>query len=313
MSEIIRAEGVSYEYITHDEDGSEDVNEALHGIDFSIEDGDFVAVLGMNGSGKSTLAKLLNAIYLPSQGDVIVLGMNTKDENNVLNIRKDVGMVFQNPDNQIIANIVEEDVAFGPENLGVPTDEIIERVNDSLQRVAMTDYRNVSPNNLSGGQKQRIAIAGVLTMKPRCIILDESTAMLDPNGRREVIETVTKLNHEEGITVILITHYMEEVVYADRVIIMEKGDVVMTGTPKEIFSHGDKIRRLGLDVPQVTELADMLRADGWGLPEGLIEVDELVEALTSGSSGRHGTEQAGPGSETGAAQKDKASAAGGQS
>jgi energy-coupling factor transport system ATP-binding protein len=313
MNEIIRAEGVGYEYITHDEDGVEEVNEALRGIDFSIEEGEFVAVLGMNGSGKSTLAKLLNAIYLPSQGDVVVLGMNTKDESNVLNIRKAVGMVFQNPDNQIIANIVEEDVAFGPENLGVPTDEIVERVNDSLQRVAMTDYRNVSPNNLSGGQKQRIAIAGVLAMKPRCIILDESTAMLDPNGRKEVIETVTKLNHEEGITVILITHYMEEVVYADRVIIMEKGDVVMTGTPKEVFSHGEEIRRLGLDVPQVTELADMLRADGWGLPEGIIEVDELVEALTAGGSGRQGTEQAGQGSGIGAAQEDKTSAVGGQS
>ena len=286
MTEIIKAEGVGYDYITHNEDGAEEVTQALRDIDLHIETGDFVAVLGMNGSGKSTLAKLLNAIYLPSQGDVYVLGMNTKDDSNTLEIRKAVGMVFQNPDNQIIANVVEEDVAFGPENLGVPTNEIIERVGDALKRVGMTDYRNVSPNNLSGGQKQRIAIAGVLAMKPKCIILDESTAMLDPNGRKEVIEAAVKLNREEGITVILITHYMEEVVNANRVIIMEKGDVVMEGTPKEIFSHGDKIREMGLDVPQVTELSDRLRADGWDLPAGIITVDELVGALTGTAEDR---------------------------
>ena len=279
MEEIIRAAGVGYDYITHDEDGAEEVTHALRGIDLHIEDGDFVAVLGMNGSGKSTLAKLLNAIYLPSQGEVLVCGMDTKDEERTLDIRKTVGMVFQNPDNQIIANIVEEDVAFGPENLGVEPQEIRERVADALERVGMTEYRGASPNNLSGGQKQRVAIAGVLAMKPRCIILDESTAMLDPNGRRDIIEAAVKLNRDEGITIILITHYMEEVVNANRVIIMEKGDIVMTGTPREIFSQGERIRELGLDVPQVTELSDMLRADGLDIPQGILTVDELVTAI----------------------------------
>ena len=280
MNEIIKAENVGYDYITHDENAAEEITRALSDISLNIEEGDFVAILGMNGSGKSTLAKLLNALYLPTRGDVLVYTMNTKDEDKTLDIRKTVGMVFQNPDNQIIANIVEEDVAFGPENLGVPTAEIRKRVDDALRRVGMTEYRNVSPNNLSGGQKQRVAIAGVLAMKPHCIILDESTAMLDPNGRRDIIEAAVKLNREEKITVILITHYMEEVVNANRVIIMEKGDIVMEGTPKEIFSRGSEIRELGLDVPQVTELSDMLRADGWDIPAGIITVDELAQALT---------------------------------
>ena len=252
---------------------------ALRGVSLGIEKGSFVVVLGHNGSGKSTLAKHMNAVLLPSGGAVYVEGMDTHNQAMLLEIRRRVGMVFQNPDNQIIGNIVEEDVGFGPENLGVPTDEIWRRVDQSLEAVGMTAYRLKSPNKLSGGQKQRVAIAGVMAMRPQCIILDEPTAMLDPNGRKEVIATLHELNRQEKITVLLITHYMEEVIDADRVIVMDDGKLVMDGTPREIFSRVKELKEYRLDVPQVTELAYELKQAGLDLPDGILTMDELMDRL----------------------------------
>lgn len=277
---IIKAARLVHEYIRRNEDDKvEEVKRALDGVDVDIKAGDFVAVLGHNGSGKSTFAKHVNALLAPTEGTLWVGEMDTKDESHIWDIRKMAGMVFQNPDNQIIGNIVEEDVGFGPENLGVPTEEIWKRVDESLKAVGMTAYRLQSPNKLSGGQKQRVAIAGVMAMKPRCIILDEPTAMLDPNGRREVIKTVHALNRAEGITVLLITHYMEEAVNADRVIVMDDGRIVMDGEPREIFSRVRELKSHGLDVPQVTELTFALREAGMPLPEGILSREELVREL----------------------------------
>lgn len=277
---IIRASKLIFEYIRRDEeDKIEEVNRAVDQVDVDIQQGDFVAILGHNGSGKSTFAKHINGILLPTEGTVWVSGMDTKEEENLWDVRKTAGMVFQNPDNQIIGNIVEEDVGFGPENLGVPTEEIWQRVEESLKAVGMTAYRMKSPNKLSGGQKQRVAIAGVMAMKPQCIVLDEPTAMLDPNGRKEVIRTVRELNRREGITVLLITHYMEEVVEADRVIVMDRGKIVMDGTPKQIFSQVDKLKSYRLDVPQATELAYELKKGGMPLPDGILSREELLKNL----------------------------------
>ena len=277
---IIRASRLIYDYIRRDEaDHVEEVSRAIDGLDLDIKAGDFVAILGHNGSGKSTFAKQINGILLPTEGTVWISGMKTTDESHIWDIRKTAGMVFQNPDNQIIGNIVEEDVGFGPENLGVPTDEIWQRVDESLEAVGMTAYRMKSPNKLSGGQKQRVAIAGVMAMRPQCIILDEPTAMLDPNGRREVIRTVHELNQKEGITVLLITHYMEEVIEADRVVVMDDGRLVMDGTPREIFSRVKELKSYRLDVPQVTELAYELKQAGVDLPEGILTIEELTEHL----------------------------------
>lgn len=271
--EAVHFENVKYSYR---DDGADF---AVNGVTLSIEEGQFVAVLGRNGSGKSTLAKLINALLEPSSGKVSVFGMDTSDPKKTFDIRKSAGMVFQNPDNQIIGNIVEEDVGFGPENIGVPTEEIWKRVDESLKAVGMTMYRKQSPNHLSGGQKQRVAIAGVMAMKPECIVLDEPTAMLDPNGRKEVIRTVHELNRAEGITMVLITHYMEEVVDADRVIVMDDGHIVMDGTPKEIFSRVEELKQYRMDVPQVTELAWELQKKGIPLPDGILRKSELLDAL----------------------------------
>ena len=277
---IISAVNLIFNYIRHDDEkGTDEVTEALKGVSLDIEEGTFVAILGHNGSGKSSFAKLMNGILLPSDGTVFISGMKTDDEEHLWDVRKTAGMVFQNPDNQIIGNVVEEDVGFGPENMGVPTDEIWRRVDESLEAVGMTAYRLQSPNKLSGGQKQRVAIAGVMAMKPQCIVLDEPTAMLDPNGRKEVIKTVHELNRQEGITVLLITHYMEEVIDANRVIVMDGGKVVMDGTPREIFSRVKELKTYSLDVPQVTELADELKEAGMELPDGILTIDELVERL----------------------------------
>lgn len=277
---IIKTSKLVFDYITKDEEEHvEDVNRAIDDVDLDIKAGDFVGILGHNGSGKSTFAKTMNGILLPTEGTIWISGMNTADNASLLDIRRTVGMVFQNPDNQIIGNVVEEDVGFGPENLGVPTDEIWKRVDESLEAVGMTAFRLKSPNNLSGGQKQRVAIAGIMAMKPKCIVLDEPTAMLDPNGRKEVIRTVTELNRREKITVILITHYMEEVVNADRVIVMNDGKVVMDGTPRTIFSRVAELKECRLAVPQVTELAYELKCEGVSLPDGVLSVDELMESL----------------------------------
>lgn len=277
---IVKAAKLVYEYIRRDEEENiEEVNRAIDGVDVDIKRGDFVAVLGHNGSGKSTLAKHVNGLLLPTEGTVWVGDMDTRDEEHIWDVRKMAGMVFQNPDNQIIGNIVEEDVGFGPENIGVPTEEIWKRVEASLKAVGMTAYRLQSPNKLSGGQKQRVAIAGVMAMKPECIILDEPTAMLDPNGRREVIRTIHELNRTEGITVLLITHYMEEAIEADRIIVMDDGRIVMDGQPREIFSRVKELKSHGLDVPQVTELAEELREAGMPLTDGILSREELVEQL----------------------------------
>ncbi|MGN0311347.1 MAG: energy-coupling factor transporter ATPase [Lachnospiraceae bacterium] len=277
---IIKAAKLVHEYIHRDDDGNVDhIETALDGVDLDIEAGDFIAILGHNGSGKSTLAKHMNVILEPSEGTVWVDGKDTANEENLWDIRKTAGMVFQNPDNQIIAGVVEEDVGFGPENLGVPTDEIWKRVADSLSAVHMEAYRTQSPNKLSGGQKQRVAIAGVLAMEPKCIILDEPTAMLDPVGRQDVIRTVRELNEKKKVTVILITHYMEEVVFADKVFVMDQGKIVMQGTPREIFSRVDTLKSYHLDVPQVTLLAHELKKAGMDLPEGILTREELLEAL----------------------------------
>lgn len=277
---IIKIAKLIYEYVKYNEEGEEEgVSRAIDSLDLEIEQGDFVAVLGHNGSGKSTLAKHLNALLLPTEGTVWIGERDTKDEKEIWNIRQNAGMVFQNPDNQIIGNIVEEDVAFGPENLSVPTKDIWTRVEESLEAVGMMAYRKKSPNKLSGGQKQRVAIAGVMAMRPRCIILDEPTAMLDPNGRKEVIETVKELNRLEGVTVILITHYMEEVIHANRVIVMDEGKIVMDDTPRGVFSQVEQLKSYRLDVPQVTELAYELKKEGIPLSDGILTVEELVNEL----------------------------------
>ena len=277
---IVKTDDLVFEYIRRDEDGNvEGITTAVDHVDISIKQGDFVAILGHNGSGKSTLAKHLNAILYPTEGTVWVDGKDTKDEDSLIEIRKEAGMVFQNPDNQIIGQIVEEDVGFGPENLGVQTEEIWARVEESLKAVGMYEFRKKSPNRLSGGQKQRVSIAGVLAMHPKCIILDEPTAMLDPNGRKEVIRAVRALNDVEGITVILITHSMEEVIHADHVYVMDKGSVKMQGTPKEIFSQVEKLKELRLSVPQVTLLSYELKKAGVPLPDGILETEELIREL----------------------------------
>lgn len=277
---IIKSENVVFDYIHSDEEGNvESVTRAVDHVSLEIEAGDFIAVLGHNGSGKSTFAKHLNSILVPTEGTVWVDGIDTADEEQLWTIRQTAGMVFQNPDNQIIGTIVEEDVGFGPENLGVPTEEIWKRVEESLKSVGMISYRHHSPNKLSGGQKQRVAIAGVMAMRPKCIVLDEPTAMLDPNGRKEVLRSVEELRKRENITVILITHYMEEVVDADHVIVMDHGHVVLQGTPREIFSQVDELKKYRLDVPQVTMLADELRKRGVPIPKGILTKEELVEAL----------------------------------
>ena len=278
---IIDAVHVFFDYMRRDEnDKIEEISPALSDMNLEIEKGSFVCVLGHNGSGKSTFAKMVNGLLLPKKGKVYVEEMDTADDNLLLKIRETAGMVFQNPDNQIIGNIVEEDVAFGPENIGVPTDEIRQRVDASLKAVNMTKYRKKSPRRLSGGQKQRVAIAGVMAMKPECIILDEPTAMLDPIGRKDVIRTVRELNKKEGITIVLITHYMEEAVDADRIIVMDEGHVVMDGKPEEIFKRVEELKALRLDVPQVTELAYELRKAGLPLPECVLRREELCDILT---------------------------------
>lgn len=277
---MIRAEKLVFEYDKRDEEGNViGSHRAIDGVDIDVLQGSFVAILGHNGSGKSTLAKHMNAILVPTGGTMWVDGRDTKDPNELWNIRQSAGMVFQNPDNQIIGTVVEEEVGFGPENLGVPTDEIWKRVENSLRAVGMLERRKDSPNKLSGGQKQRVAIAGVIAMEPKCIVLDEPTAMLDPNGRKEVIEAVEQLRKEKNVTVILITHYMEEVIDADQVFVMDEGHVVMHGTPKEIFSRVDELKKYRMDVPQVTMLADALIQKGVPLPKGILRREELVDAL----------------------------------
>lgn len=277
---IVKTDKLVFEYIRRDEEGNvEGITRAVDEVSLDVKQGDFVAILGHNGSGKSTLAKHINAILYPTEGTVFVDGKNTSDENNLWDIRQEAGMVFQSPDNQIIGQVVEEDVGFGPENLGVPTKEIWERVEESLKAVGMYEFRKYSPNKLSGGQKQRVSIAGVIAMHPKCIILDEPTAMLDPNGRKEVIRAVRALNDVEGITVILITHYMEEIIHANKVFVMDKGKIAMEGTPREIFSQVDKLKKLRLDVPQVTLLAHELRESGLPIPEGILTKEELIKAL----------------------------------
>ena len=277
---MIRAEKLVFEYDKRDEEGNViGSHRAIDGVDIDVPQGSFVAILGHNGSGKSTLAKHMNAILVPTGGTMWVDGRDTKDPNELWNIRQSAGMVFQNPDNQIIGTVVEEEVGFGPENLGVPTDEIWKRVENSLRAVGMLERRKDSPNKLSGGQKQRVAIARVIAMEPKCIVLDEPTAMLDPNGRKEVIEAVEQLRKEKNVTVILITHYMEEVIDADQVFVMDEGHVVMHGTPKEIFSRVDELKKYRMDVPQVTMLADALIQKGVPLPKGILRREELVDAL----------------------------------
>jgi energy-coupling factor transport system ATP-binding protein len=277
---MIRTDKLVFEYIRRDDEGNvEGITRAVDEVNIDVKPGQFIAILGHNGSGKSTLAKHFNALLYPTEGEVVVDGMNTRDSNKLWDIRQEAGMIFQNPDNQIIGQVVEEDVGFGPENMGVPTEEIWERVDESLRAVNMLEFRKSSPNHLSGGQKQRVSIAGVIAMHPKCIIMDEPTAMLDPNGRKDVIRAARALNSVEGITVILITHYMEEVIYADKVFVMDKGHVEMQGTPKEIFSQVDKLKELRLGVPQVTLLAHELKKSGLPLPDGILTKEEFVEEL----------------------------------
>lgn len=277
---MIKTDKLVFEYAKRDEEGNIiGKSRAIDEVSLDIEPGQFIAILGHNGSGKSTLAKHMNALLVPSDGTMWVDGMDTKEDEHLWDVRQSAGMVFQNPDNQIIGTGVEEDVGFGPENLGVPTEEIWQRVEDSLKAVGMIEYRHHSPNKLSGGQKQRVAIAGVMAMRPKCIVLDEPTAMLDPNGRKEVLRSVMELRKREHITVILITHYMEEVVDADHVFVMDHGHVVMQGTPREIFSQVDTLKHYRLDVPQVTILADELRKRGLDIPAGVLKKEELVEIL----------------------------------
>ena len=277
---IVKTENLTFEYIRRDEnDNVEGINTAVDNVSVEFKEGEFIAILGHNGSGKSTFAKHINALVMPTEGSVWVDGMDTKDDDKVLDIRQTAGMVFQNPDNQIICTLVEEEVGFGPENIGVPTEEIWERVAKSLEAVGMTKFRNASPNKLSGGQKQRVAIAGIVAMKPKCIILDEPTAMLDPSGRKEVIRVLHELNEKEHVTVVLITHYMEEVIDADRVFVMDAGKVVMEGTPRQIFTEVERLKSLRLDVPQVTELAYELKKAGLSIPSGILTKEELTASL----------------------------------
>ncbi|MBQ7944168.1 MAG: energy-coupling factor transporter ATPase [Lachnospiraceae bacterium] len=277
---IIKVKDLIFEYIRRDEEGNvEGITKAVDDVSLNIEQGDFVAILGHNGSGKSTLAKHLNAIHYPTEGTVWVDGKDTQQEEHLWDIRQTAGMVFQNPDNQIIGQVVEEDVGFGPENMGVETKQIWERVEESLKAVGMYEFRKHSPNKLSGGQKQRVSIAGVIAMHPKCIILDEPTAMLDPKGRKEVIRAIRALNDVEKITIILITHYMEEVIYADKVFVMDKGRIELQGTPREIFSQVDRLKQLRLDVPQVTLLAHELRKEGFPIPEGILTKEEFAQAI----------------------------------
>lgn len=284
---LIKTDKLTFEYIRRDEEGNvESINRAVDNVSIDVQPGEFIAILGHNGSGKSTLAKHINAILYPTEGTIWVDGMKTTDENNLWKVRQTAGMVFQNPDNQIIGQVVEEDVGFGPENIGVPTEEIWQRVEESLKAVGMWEYRKHSPNKLSGGQKQRVSIAGVIAMHPKCIVLDEPTAMLDPSGRYEVIRAARALNDVEKITVILITHYMEEVINADRVIVMDKGQVVMQGTPREIFSKVEELKKLRLDVPQATLLAYELKKNGMNIPNGILTIDELVEAIKNANQQR---------------------------
>jgi len=273
---MIDIQNVSYEYSSYIDDS---IQLAVKDLSLQIKRGEFFVVLGHNGSGKSTLAKMINGLILPSKGDVLVNGMNTRDEEKIWDIRSTAGMVFQNPDNQIVATIVEEDVAFGPENLGVPPAEIRKRIDAALEVVEMTDYKSHAPHLLSGGQKQRVAIAGILAMEPDCIIFDEPTAMLDPSGRLEVMETIKKLNEDKNKTIILITHYMDEAVEADRVMVLNEGEAVMLGTPKEIFKQVDRLKSLGLDVPQVTELVYELNKEGYNFKDDILSVEELVDTL----------------------------------
>ena len=278
--DMVQTKKLIFEYEKRDEDGNViGTSRAIDEVDIDVTEGQFIAILGHNGSGKSTLAKHINAILVPTEGTMWVDGRNTSDPNEIWNVRQTAGMVFQNPDNQIIGTVVEEDVGFGPENLGVPTQEIWQRVEVSLKSVGMIEYRHHSPNKLSGGQKQRVAIAGVVAMEPKCIVLDEPTAMLDPVGRKEVLKTVQKLRKQKNVTVILITHYMEEVVDADKIFVMDHGRIVMEGTPKEIFSRVDELKSLRLDVPQVTILADELKKRGLPIPDGVLKKEELVEIL----------------------------------
>ncbi|AEF16421.1 MULTISPECIES: energy-coupling factor transporter ATPase [Thermoanaerobacterium] len=277
MKKIIMVKDLTFVYDAGSDENSKKI--VLDGLNIDIDEGKFIAIIGHNGSGKSTLAKHFNALLIPTEGDVYVNGMNTKDASHLWDIRQTAGMVFQNPDNQLVATIVEEDVAFGPENLGIDPKEIRERVDFALNAVDMYKYREFAPHMLSGGQKQRIAIAGVIAMKPQCIILDEPTAMLDPKGRKEVINTIQKLNRENGITIILITHYMEEAVLADRVIVMDNGKIALDGTPKDVFKEVKILKDLGLDVPQVTELAYKLKQDGIDIPTEILTVDEMVRFI----------------------------------
>lgn len=277
---IVEAKNLTFEYIRRDEEGNvEGITTAVYNVNIDIKAGDFVAVLGHNGSGKSTFAKHLNALVMPTEGTVYVDGMDTKDSGNTLSIRQTAGMVFQNPDNQIVGTLVDEEVGFGPENIGVPTEEIWERVEKSLKAVGMYQFRSASPNKLSGGQKQRVAIAGIVAMKPKCIVLDEPTAMLDPLGRKEVLNVLHELNRKENVTIILITHYMEEVIDADYVYVMDGGKLVMDGTPRQIFTQVEMLKSMRLDVPQVTELAYELKKAGLPIKDGIIRNEELVEEL----------------------------------
>ena len=288
MTNIVDAKDLMHEYVRRDEEGNiEETLMALDHLNLTVKPGKFIAVLGHNGSGKSTFAKHINALLEPTGGSLWVNGMDVTDEENIFAIRQSAGMVFQNPDNQIIASVVQEDVGFGPENIGVPTDEIWERVEKSLKAVGMWEYREHSPNKLSGGQKQRVAIAGVMAMEPKCIVLDEPTAMLDPDGRKEVLEAVHELNRSKGVTVILITHYMEEVVDADYVFVMDQGKVVMEGEPREIFSHVQELKSHRLDVPQITLLAHELKEAGMDLPDGILTRKELIAAIKEAVGKKH--------------------------
>lgn len=274
---MVKADGVVFEYIRRDENGDvEAIVKALDHINMHIKEGEFVAILGHNGSGKSTFAKHINALLMPGEGTIYVNGYDVNDRNNIWNVRQSAGMVFQNPDNQIVGTIVEEDVGFGPENIGLSTSEIWKRVDDSLDKVGMLEYRYESPNKLSGGQKQKVAIAGILALMPKCIIFDEPTAMLDPVGRKEIMEVIYELNKKEGITIILVTHNMEEVINADRIFVMEKGSIVMEGRPREIFAHEEQLRKYKLDVPKATKLANELRKYGININSTVLDIDELV-------------------------------------
>lgn len=276
IKEMVSCDNVTYKY---SEEGNEESKVAIDGVNLKINKGEFVVILGHNGSGKSTLAKHMNALLVPYSGNVYVDGMNTSDDKLLWDIRSKAGMVFQNPDNQLVATIVEEDVAFGPENIGVPSDEIRRRVDDSLKTVGMYEYRKHAPHLLSGGQKQRIAIAGILAMNPECIILDEPTAMLDPSGRKEVISTIKRLNRDMNITIVLITHYMEESIEADRIVVMDNGKIKLEGSPKQVFSNIDMMKSIGLDVPQVTELAHKLKKNGLNIDTHILSISEMVDAL----------------------------------